>query len=61
MMLHVEQDKRVLETANQQQTKKAPLARVLIVDDEQYMCDICSRTLRAAGYDVVSTNDASAA
>jgi signal transduction histidine kinase len=32
-------------------------ARVLIVDDEQNMCDICARTLRRAGYEVATTND----
>ncbi|HEX5689968.1 MAG TPA: response regulator, partial [Roseiflexaceae bacterium] len=30
--------------------------RILIVDDEKHMCDICSRTLRR-GYDVVATTD----
>ncbi|MCG8352150.1 MAG: response regulator, partial [Chloroflexales bacterium] len=33
-------------------------ARVLVVDDEQYMCEICARTLRAASYDVIATTDA---
>jgi CheY-like chemotaxis protein/signal transduction histidine kinase len=32
-------------------------ARVLVVDDEQYMCDVCSRTLQRAGYDVVATTN----
>ncbi|MBC8160133.1 MAG: response regulator [Roseiflexaceae bacterium] len=31
-------------------------ARVLVVDDEQYMCDVCSRTLQRSGYEVVTTN-----
>ncbi len=31
--------------------------RLLIVDDEQHMCDVCSRTLQRAGYDVLATND----
>jgi len=31
--------------------------RLLIVDDEQHMCDVCSRTLQRAGYDVVATSD----
>lgn len=33
-------------------------ARILVVDDEQYMCDVCTRTLRRAGHDVVATTDA---
>ena len=32
-------------------------ARVLVVDDEQHMCDICARTLRRAGYEVITTSD----
>lgn len=35
--------------------------RILVVDDEEYMCDICARTLRNAAYEVVSTTDATAA
>ncbi len=31
--------------------------RLLIVDDEQHMCDVCSRTLQRAGYDVVATDN----
>jgi signal transduction histidine kinase/FixJ family two-component response regulator len=31
--------------------------RILVVDDEQHMCDICTRTLRRGGYEVVATND----
>jgi signal transduction histidine kinase/FixJ family two-component response regulator len=31
--------------------------RLLIVDDEQHMCDVCSRTLQRAGYDVMATSD----
>jgi signal transduction histidine kinase len=33
-------------------------ARILIVDDEAYMCDICARALRAVGYEVVATTSA---
>lgn len=33
-------------------------ARILVVDDEEYICDICTRTLRSAGYDVISSTDA---
>jgi signal transduction histidine kinase/CheY-like chemotaxis protein len=36
-------------------------ARVLVVDDEQYMCEICARTLGAASYNVVATTDTKAA
>ncbi|HWQ13704.1 MAG TPA: response regulator [Roseiflexaceae bacterium] len=36
-------------------------ARILVVDDEQHMCDICSRTLRLGGYEVVATSDPQAA
>jgi signal transduction histidine kinase len=31
--------------------------RILIVDDEPYMCDICARTLQRGGYDIVATSD----
>jgi signal transduction histidine kinase/DNA-binding response OmpR family regulator len=31
--------------------------RILVVDDEQHMCDICTRTLRRGGYEVLATND----
>src|SRR6266545_974874 len=31
--------------------------RILIVDDEQHMCDICTRTLRRGGYYVLATTD----
>ena len=31
--------------------------RILVVDDEQHMCDVCSRTLRRGGYDVVATSE----
>lgn len=41
-------------------TNAAP-PRLLIVDDEQHMCDVCSRTLQRAGYDVVATSDPHAA
>lgn len=37
----------------------ADRARIFVVDDEQYMCDVCTRTLRRSGYDVVATTDAS--
>jgi signal transduction histidine kinase len=32
-------------------------ARVLVVDDEQHICDICSRALQRGGYQVVAVND----
>ena len=32
-------------------------ARILIVDDEQHMCDVCSRTLQRGGYEVVAVSD----
>lgn len=35
--------------------------RILIVDDEQYMCDVCARTLRRSGYEVFTTSDPHAA
>ena len=31
--------------------------RILVVDDEQHMCDICARVLRRTGYDVTITSD----
>jgi signal transduction histidine kinase len=31
--------------------------RILVVDDEQYMCDVCTRTLARGGYYVVATSD----
>lgn len=31
--------------------------RILVVDDEQYMCDVCTRTLQRGGYNVTSTSD----
>ena len=31
--------------------------RILVVDDEPYMCDVCSRTLQRGGYEVVATSD----
>jgi signal transduction histidine kinase len=31
--------------------------RILVVDDEQNMCDVCTRTLQRAGYEVVATNE----
>jgi signal transduction histidine kinase len=34
---------------------------VLVVDDEQHMCDVCSRTLQRAGYNVVATSNPHAA
>ncbi len=39
----------------------AAAPRILIVDDEPYMCDVCSRTLQRGGYEVVSTSDPQAA
>jgi signal transduction histidine kinase len=35
--------------------------RILVVDDEPYMCDVCTRTLQRGGYDVVATSDPRAA
>lgn len=35
--------------------------RVLVVDDEQYMCDVCARTLQRSGYEVVTASDADVA
>lgn len=37
------------------------VARIIVVDDEQYMCDVCTRTLRRSGYEVFATTDASTA
>lgn len=37
------------------------VARILVVDDEEYMCDICTRTLRNASYEVVPTTNANVA
>jgi signal transduction histidine kinase len=36
-------------------------ARILIVDDEQSVCDVCTRTLRRCGYDVSATTNPQAA
>jgi signal transduction histidine kinase len=38
-----------------------PIARILVVDDEQHMCDVCSRALQRGGYDVIATSDPHAA
>jgi len=35
--------------------------RILIVDDEPYMCDVCSRTLQRGGYEVIAMSDSHAA
>src|SRR6266542_2637570 len=35
--------------------------RILVADDEPYMCDVCTRTLQRGGYQVVATNDPHAA
>ena len=35
--------------------------RIIIVDDEPYMCDVCSRTLQRGGYQVVAMSDPHAA
>lgn len=40
---------------------EAAAPRVLVVDDEQHMCEVCSRTLRRSGYEVVTTSDPHAA
>src|SRR6266540_1781679 len=40
----------------------SPVApRILIVDDEPSMCDVCSRTLQRGGYEVVAMSDPHAA
>ncbi len=39
-------------------TDRGDIPRILVVDDEEYICDICTRTLRNAAYEVVSTTDA---
>lgn len=31
--------------------------RILVVDDEQHMCDVCTRILQRGGYQVVATSD----
>jgi signal transduction histidine kinase len=31
--------------------------RILVVDDEQHMCDVCTRILQRGGYHVVATSD----
>jgi signal transduction histidine kinase len=36
---------------------RGSVPRILVVDDEQHMCDVCSRTLRRGGYDVVTTSE----
>jgi signal transduction histidine kinase len=36
-------------------------ARILVVDDEPYMCDVCTRTLQRGGYHVTATSDPRAA
>src|SRR5215212_4565891 len=36
-------------------------ARILVVDDEPYMCDVCTRTLQRGGYQVTATSDPRAA
>src|SRR5215212_8721696 len=35
--------------------------RILVVDDEPYMCDVCTRTLQRGGYQVTATSDPRAA
>lgn len=35
--------------------------RILVVDDEQHMCDVCTRILQRGGYDVIATSDPKAA
>ncbi|MEP7189563.1 MAG: response regulator, partial [Roseiflexaceae bacterium] len=32
-------------------------AQILVVDDEPYMCDVCTRTLQRGGYQVTATSD----
>ena len=36
-------------------------SRILVVDDEPYMCDVCTRTLQRGGYQVTATSDPRAA
>lgn len=35
----------------------ASVPHILVVDDEQHMCDICARTLRRSGYAATTTSD----
>lgn len=35
--------------------------RILVVDDEQHMCDVCSRTLQRGSYEVIATSDSQTA
>jgi signal transduction histidine kinase len=44
-------------TSPQPAASSATPARILIVDDEPPLCDICSRALTRVGYDVVATTD----
>ena len=44
-----------------QSRSSGTVSRVLVVDDEQYMCDVCSRTLQRTGCEVVTTTDPAAA
>jgi signal transduction histidine kinase len=39
------------------ETQNQAASRILVVDDEQHMCDVCTRTLQRAGYTVVATVD----
>jgi signal transduction histidine kinase len=39
------------------ETQNPAASRILVVDDEQHMCDVCTRTLQRAGYTVVATVD----
>jgi signal transduction histidine kinase len=54
-------DKGMSEAATQLDTSphvgSNAVPRILIVDDEKHMCDICTRTLRRASYEVFPTTD----
>jgi signal transduction histidine kinase/CheY-like chemotaxis protein len=46
---------------NPSSTDSGVAPRILIVDDEPYMCDVCSRTLQRGGYEVIAMSDSHAA
>ncbi|MDW8234716.1 MAG: response regulator [Roseiflexaceae bacterium] len=52
---------RAIDTGVSRSLTSASPPRLLIVDDEQHMCDVCARTLQRAGYEVVATSDPYAA
>jgi signal transduction histidine kinase len=45
------------QSASPAETQQGVAPRILVVDDEQYMCDVCSRTLQRGGYSVIATTD----